>query len=225
MSRVARVSTVACLLLLLAGVLAYAPGGRARVELTAALAGVPFDLGTWHGSIGVPDDLVPLDAGAPQQVARTYRNGPSTIWLVVGYYPDQRDDARPPAQRLIYPAHGWAGVRTRAVSVPLAEPGAEVSATQVVMRRDDARLAVLYWYQLGPHSVAGDHAYRLRLLYNRLVHDRADMALVRIASPVPPDADADAVVAAQMAFVRSFYPELVRRLPSPIAPTRTGDAR
>jgi EpsI family protein len=160
-----------------------------------------------------------------QQLARTYQNGSSTVWVVVGYYPDQTADSRPPAQRLVYPARGWTGIETRPLSVPLPGPDdSRVSATQVLMRNRDLRLAVLYWYQLGSRNVAGDHWYRLRLLYNRLVHNRADVALVRIASPVPPGIDDDTVTAAQKTFVQLFYPELVRRLPLTLATAGAGDS-
>jgi EpsI family protein len=219
-------AAVAVALLVVAGFLVYLPRRTPAVTLTAALTAVPLELSGWHGAPGVPDDAVALDRSVRQQLARTYQNGSSTVWVVVGYYPDQTADSRPPAQRLVYPARGWTGIETRPLSVPLPGPDdSQVSATQVFMRNRDLRLAVLYWYQLGSRNVAGDHWYRLRLLYNRLVHNRADVALVRIASPVPPGIDDDTVTAAQMTFVQLFYPELVRRLPLTLATARPGDSR
>ena len=81
------------------------------------------------------------------------------------------------------------------------------------MEADGRSVAILYWYQIGRHSIGSDHGYRARLLFNRLVLGRGDGALIRVASPVPSTQDVTRVVARQMEFVRVFYPELLRSLP------------
>ena len=48
---------------------------------------------------------------------------------------------------------------------------------------------ILYWYQLHGGTIGSDHLYRARLMWNRIVHRRADGALIRVASAAPPPAE------------------------------------
>jgi EpsI family protein len=88
-----------------------------------------------------------------------------------------------------------------------------VPASLLVMRSPEQRVAVLYWYQLPGRAVASDHGYRALLLYNRLVHRRADGALVRVAAPVRAGDDVRAIVTKQVSFIQAIYPDVLGSLP------------
>jgi EpsI family protein len=92
-------------------------------------------------------------------------------------------------------------------------PGGRLNANLVLIEEGGRRYAIAYWYQIGQAPLASDHWYRVRLLYNRIVHGRTDGALIRMASPVASGEDPAVVVARYARFLGVFYPELLRRLP------------
>jgi hypothetical protein len=61
--------------------------------------------------------------------------------------------------------------------------------------------------------VADDHWYRALLLWRRLVHRRADGALVRIAFPAPDGTTIDAALDARVDLLRHLSAEIEDRLP------------
>ena len=113
---------------------------------------------------------------------------------------------------LVYPRRGWTDLSSETVSIPRTGASA-LAANLVQVRRGDQRVVILYWYQLPGGTIGSDHLYRARLIWNRIVHRRADGALVRVAAPVPPDGSPAQVIAQQAEFLEAFLPELSRSLP------------
>jgi EpsI family protein len=179
-----------------------------------ALGRIPTVLPGWSSTDRVPAGVMPPDPSAETELIRGYQNGTQTVWVSVGYYTRQSQGRRPAARRLLFPGSGWTNLSERSTRIVLdGAPAGTIPATQIVVEAEGRSLAILYWYQIGRHSVGSDHWYRAQLLFNRLVHGRSDGVLIRIASPVPSARDVAPVVAKQMEFVRVFYPELLRSLP------------
>jgi len=182
---------------------------RSRPRLEA----IPTTLGTWKESSQLPADAIPVDSIARDHLLRAYRSGDHTVWLSVGYYLSQSDGNRPAVQELLYPRSGWTTLTERALDIPLDSSGRTLAANRVVMRTGHRAVAVVYWYQVGQHSIASHHWYRAHLVYNRVRHGRADVALVRVVTPVVGSDDAVADVSAPASFIKAFYPELLRSIP------------
>jgi EpsI family protein len=179
-----------------------------------ALGRIPTVLPGWSSTDRVPAGVMPPDPSAETELIRGYQNGTQTVWVSVGYYTRQSQGRRPAARRLLFPGSGWTNLSEGSTRIVLdGAPAGTIPATQIVVEAEGRSLAILYWYQIGRHSVGSDHWYRAQLLFNRLVHGRSDGVLIRIASPVPSARDVAPVVAKQMEFVRLFYPELLRSLP------------
>jgi EpsI family protein len=190
----------------------------ARVEplpLVAPLGAIPERLAAWTTSQApIPDCAVPAEHGAADELVRTYRDDEHTVWVSVLYYSVQGRGLRPRAPELLMAGRGSIESSATSLDVPIGDAGgASIPATLVVTRTAACRIAMLYWYQLGTRAVASDHGYRAVLLYNRVVHQRADGALVRIASPLLESSSVASVVDAQKRFINAFYAELVRTLP------------
>jgi EpsI family protein len=135
-------------------------------------------------------------------------------WFAVGFYPNQTEGRRPATRSLVFPSSGWTDLSEETVSLPMAGPnGRALAANLVMVRRGDRRVAILYWYQLAGATIESDHFYRAQLLWNRLVHRRADGSLVRVAIPVPVAVDPSALIADHAELIRAFVPELSRILP------------
>lgn len=206
--------TVALALLGITGGLLIMPRDVTDIPLVAPFAGFPITLKGWTGSTHVPPEVLPIDPRVPDHLLRTYQNGTMTVWVSVGYYPNQAEGRRPPAQELLFPGRGWSTLTTRTVRIPLDERlSRSIPANLLVMRTGDRQTAILYWYQVQTASIASDHWYRALLLYKRLVHRRAEGALVRIASPMLGEMDPASVLVVQTEFIQAFYPELLAMLP------------
>ena len=160
----------------------------------------------------VPAEVLPRDAAARAHLLGTYRRDGSTLWLAVGYYPDERDGQRPAAQDLLFPPSGWSDLTERREAIALGDGGRSIAANVLVMRTQERRLVVMYWYQIGELNIASDHWYRTRLLGKRLVGERADSALVRLVSEVPVGTEPAAVIDVEKQFVASLYPTLLHQL-------------
>lgn len=179
----------------------------------ATLKPIPTVLPGWSTSDRAPTGVMRSDPSAETEIVRAYQNGTQTLWLSIGYYAHQDQGRHPAARKVLFPGGGW-NLNEKSTRIALdGRTGRTIPATLVVMESGDRSLAVLYWYQIGRHSVGSDHWYRARLLLNRLIRGRSDAVLVRIASPVPNARDVAPVVAKQMEFVQVFYPELLRSLP------------
>lgn len=207
--------SVVALALIAAGALGvFVPARVADVPLAMPLDLLPTTLRGWTASNHVPREMLPADTRAPHHLVRAYRNGPDSVWVAIGYYPSQAEGRRPPTRDLLFPAQGWTHLSEQVVALRLAGGGRRpLRANLVVMDTRDQRVAVLYWYEMQGRSIASDHWYRAALIYSRLVHRRADGALVRVAVPAPPGATVETILATEARFLSVFYPELLRMLP------------
>jgi EpsI family protein len=213
-SRPARFGVAALALLAAAGALTLAGSEAAPVPLAAPLELLPAALPGWSRGPAPPPEALPPDPRAARQVTRGYAGPEAAIWVAVGYYPSQREGARPAARDLLFPRAGWSDLSERTLTLPVTAAGSSrLPANVVIMRRGEERLAILYWYVVQRSAIASDHWYRARVAWNRLARGRADGALVRVASPVPRGSTPESVMASQARFLEAFYPELLRSLP------------
>jgi EpsI family protein len=195
------------------GALLIVPSPAREVPLPAPLDALPASFDGWVGA-DVPTSPLPVDPQGAAHLRRAYRDGAQTVWVAVSYYPHQSEGYRPPAVELLYPNRGWNWLSEETVRIPLGTvPARSIRANLVVINQRGDYLVTLYWYQVQTHSIASDHWYRVVLLYNRLVHQRAEGAFVRVAALVTDGAAVGAVVDQEKRFVQAFYPELLRSLP------------
>ena len=214
MNREAGFSCVALVLLIVAGILVAAPSGVADVPLRTSLETIPWAFPGWSAASNGPERILPPAVGAADRLGRGFADPAGPIWVLVEYFSAQDENRRAAAGDLVFLALRWSHQEEREVSVPVAgAPGGRLNANLVLIEEGGRRYAIAYWYQIGQAPLASDHWYRVRLLYNRIVHGRTDGALIRVASPVASGEDPAVVVARYAGFLGVFYPELLRRLP------------
>jgi EpsI family protein len=206
-------SAVALLLLGATGLLVLRPPEVRPRSLGMPLELLPATLGDWREAGPAPEDVLAGDPQAAQRIARTYRRGQETVWLSVGYYPLQTRGQRPRTQELLLPGSGWTTLETRDVRLPVGLNGAGLDARLVLMETRRHRLAIAHWYQLGPRSIAGEHWYRALVAYNRIVHQRAEGTLVRIATPLDEGGDPATATARLAGFAKALHPALLQAVP------------
>jgi EpsI family protein len=210
MTALARHSSTALALIAAAGILVGLLAPRPTSAPEPNLGRLSPVIAGWLGRDGSPAGPLAPDRQAVRHLVRTYERDGRATWLAVDYYADQVEGQRAVARHLVFPSHGVNEVTERTIPLPGPRGG---TANLATMRRGAERFATLYWYQLPGHAVADDHWYRALLLWRRLVHRRADGALVRIAFPAPDGTTIDAALDARVDLLRHLSAEIEDRLP------------
>ena len=172
-------------LLLLAsawGVLLLAPRADERASV-ARLYGLPSTMPGWTVVEGAPEGALPLDPNERITIRRTYRRGERSVWVSVALFSRQDLAERRASLNLLYPEKNV--TRLDHFSFPVALNGLPDrfhTLPAVAVRREDLRLVVTYWHQLGQSAYGGEYQYRLALLRSALLERRTEMVLVRLAA-------------------------------------------
>ena len=211
MMRLATAVGVALALLGTAGALLALPRPAEVPVPVPPLQALPLTLGPWSATAEPPPSAIPVDAAAPEHLFRTYSDGARPLWVSVLYYARQGEGNRAPTQSLLFPGHDWTEKSVRLEPLDVGS-GPRLPANLLTTRLAGRRYAVMYWYQVGTRTTASDHVYRALILYNRLLHQRTDGALVRVITRIDEGAEV-AIVERLSDFVRRFYPELIRTIP------------
>jgi EpsI family protein len=183
MSRDRAASLALSLALVAVGAAAWALQLRAPLRVdAAALAALPPALGDWRARDVPLENEVEAMLRADWNLQREYaRPGSPPVSLYVGYYGTARGGAPEHTPWVCYPSNGW----TIESNERLDADG--LRAHELVVTQNEQRRLVLFWYQswrraglLGSFDVTLDH------VLSRLRTERADGALVRISTDLPP---------------------------------------
>jgi EpsI family protein len=225
-----RTNVSATRLVVLAGVLLAAAAlvrsvrAEAEVPPREPLRGFPIRVAEWDGRTA-PD----LDAreerilGADEYLTRIYRQGTGQpVALFIGYYSSQRTGAVIHSPLNCLPGAGWQPVDRRRLLIDMdatrleALPsGRRIEVNRVVIQKGEERQLAFYWYQERGRVIASEYTSRVFLMLDAARYGRTDGALVRVLTPVGPDAgDADRAASRLIEFVRTIFPRLNGYLPA-----------
>ena len=209
-----RQSTIAALLLLIgASVSAWALQQRPTLEPRAAsLAELPKRLGSFDGFDTPVGETVETMLRADFNVQRAYLHPMGqVVHLYVGYYGTERGGTPEHTPRACYAAHGWSIVEERSIA-SRAVPG--LTAVEYLVESHGQQQLVLYWYRsFRATGLESTFALRVDHFLGRLLHGRADGALVRISTPLV-GLDVEAARALLGSFATTLEPELTAVWPS-----------
>ena len=201
-------------LLGLAGGLAYLPARMSPQEATRPISRFPMILGEWVGSYGAPSDLLPSDPRAKEDARWTYRNGNQVVWVAVGLYDSRNDPQTRPSINLILPGRDVSGIERTVLPMQLNGAGeTSTPVNQIIVTMATARLGMLYWYQLGPRTIADEYRFRLALFLNTLRGSKERLVLVRVATVADVGQEGTRPSTAEK-FLRAFYPVLMKAVGS-----------
>ena len=152
-----------------------------------AVYAVPATLGSWSGTDGVPEEILPTDPNERVSLRRTYRDGDHIAWVSVALFVGQDDEVRRPSINKIFPGRSVSRIEPVSFAVPLNGPAASpVSLPAVIIHQDSRQLFVAYWHQIGHDVYGGDYGFRFALMRDMVLARRADSLLIRIATPGSP---------------------------------------
>lgn len=189
-----RPAQAATLLLLSQAAVYYSISRTEVIPATPPWSQFPGRIDQWQiRSESVIDQQI-LDALQPDDyLNRTYATPDGSrepVSLFIGYFRSQRQGFDPHSPEDCLPGAGWKAVSNTVFPLPVAE--GSIPVNRFVIERPNVRLLVLYWYQQGKKAFASQQQAQLAAIPALLLHDRTDIALVRIISPLDPQAEAAA---------------------------------
>jgi len=165
----------------------------------ASVYAVPNSLGTWTGSDGVPEEVLPVDASEKISVRRTYRHGDQVAWVSVALFVGQDNEIRRASVNRIYPGRAVNRIEPVSLTAPLAA---------VIVQQEGRRLLVAYWHQIGRRVFGNEYSFRVALMRDIVVDRHADSMLVRIAMPAGPESQLSADLAVVERLAVDLYASL-----------------
>jgi EpsI family protein len=204
MSRTRMLSVVA--LLLSTGALAAAALAPSAGK-TAQLAQLPYQIGEWNGREAEPFDAETVRIlAADSYLNRSYSDPRHpAAGLYIAYYGRQKPGVSVHSPLHCLPGTGWEALDVATVPLPVGD------ARRMIVRRNQDRAVVLYWYAVHGRMLASEAASKAWLLHDSVRLHRSDAALVRIVVPiVGADSSGQAAERQAIAFAHEVLPYLSR---------------
>jgi EpsI family protein len=177
----------------------------------SGLQALPVSVGSFRVIQAAWDDPY-KDPKADTSVSQIYwGDEQKTIELFVGYRASQNGGERISSPKLILPEH-W---NFEWIKPALVEKGngASIQGNWMLTRSGSAARLVLYWYEVGGKTIAGELSYRIEQARRSIFERRSDGAAVRLATPVAQDESVEQAQQRLLNFSSVLYPELARLLP------------
>ena len=202
------------------GTLASAGAGVQRqIPLQRPLADVvPLEM---HGMRGVDQKVSDQEvrvAGMDSYLMRAYTAvdksaaaaiGAAMFTIYVGYYEHQSRGHTIHSPKNCLPGAGWEALTSATATVNTKD--GPVQVTKYLLKRENERAVVLYWYQGRGRVEANEYRVKLNLLRDAALRRRSDEALARIVVPVERTEEEAMKVATRVA--EGLIPSLSKALP------------
>lgn len=151
------------------------------------LSAMPVELAGWTSTWDAPEWALPRDPNEGTTVRRTYQRGDRVIWTSVALFTRQNAAGRRPSIDRIYPEKNTSRIDRLTLPVALnGVPGGSLRLPVIIGQKEQQRLVVVYWHQLGGSAYGTEYGYRLALMREVLFRRPAESALVRIAMSMRP---------------------------------------
>jgi len=178
------------------------------------LINLPLRLGAWSQlteEVVAPEALDML--GPDDYLARMYRTSsdPQDAELFVAYYKTQLGAKNAHDPKVSLPGAGWNPVDSHLTRVSVGAAGS-IPVNYYRIKKNEREQVVLYWFQTLRGVYTGEQQLKAHRVWDAIVDNRTDMALVRIIVPVSasgiPAADASATKLAQVVYTQmlSYFP-------------------
>jgi EpsI family protein len=195
-------------IVLIAGTGALAAAARRPGSAPApALDRLPYQLGEWQGRDAAALDGETLQVlGADAYLNRSYASGAGApAGLYIAYYAEPKPGVSVHSPLHCLPGTGWEPIEVATVALGAGH------ARRLVVRKNNDRALVLYWYSVHGRVLAGEVASKAWLLHDSVRFRRSDAALVRIVVPLAGRGGSTAAAEARaLTLARDVLPHLSR---------------
>jgi EpsI family protein len=207
MSRTRAIAVV--LMLVASAAIARAAVQAPPASLRSNLSALPYAFDKWAGSEGPALDAETMRIlSADSVLNRTYTAGDGVpVSLYVAYYARQRPGVSIHSPLHCLPGTGWEAVDVSTMKLNVtAADGAPGAMRRMIVRKNQRRALVLYWYALHGRMIANEISSKIWLLADSVRLHRSDAALVRIVVPI--GASISAADERGVAFARDLAPRM-----------------
>lgn len=148
---------------------------------------MPYQLGNWHGEDTKMDPVIAIATGADVIVDRLYRDDTGTLVSVHTAMFKNPTDGVLHTPLNCYRGAGWLKIKEVQENLELSE-NLTIPVNLVTWEKDNERIMVLYWYQLGEHVLFD--RWDMGKLRFELRGKPQWPALIKVMMQIPaPDAD------------------------------------
>jgi exosortase D (VPLPA-CTERM-specific) len=181
-----------------------------------SLVTFPLGIGDWHGTDQKIEqhylDILHLD----DYLLADYRSptAAAPVNLYIAYYKSQDQVASIHSPSVCIPAGGWEITRFGNYRVEGVAPGAApLSVNRAIIVKGLSRQLVYYWFKQRARNLTNEYVIKAVNVWDALIRNRTDGALVRITTPIPAGEPVAAADQRLHAFLWAFYPNLPRFVP------------
>lgn len=213
----ARLTTAACVVMVLVGALAWWVYLRPALTVDAsALRELPHELAGWRAQDVPLEVMIESMLEADHHIQRVYTHARGDrLWLYLGYYGTSSGGRPEHAPRTCYESQGWTLTHERTFDIDVATG---LRANELLIDKAGERRLVHFWYRshratgiLNGFGVSLDH------VVGRAQSGRADGALVRVSTRVGRNEDVVQARARLLGFGSALDPQLAAHWPSETA--------
>jgi EpsI family protein len=178
-----RASFLLCVVLAVQCAVVYYVSFRRAGTVPVRLEAIPAALGEW---IALEDRRIPEDiigrVAPDQYLQRMYRHlGPeATAADVFIAYFASLEYGNPHTPSDCLQGSGWVPLSSDTVTIPVS-PTAKIVAIKYIAQKDQETLMVLFWFQNAFRTSPRESLARVQMLPDAFLHNRSDVALVRLA--------------------------------------------
>ena len=130
--------------------------------------------------------------------------------VYVGYYDSQLRGKTVHSPKNCLPGAGWEALESSEATI--STDRGQIAVNRYLLRNEDQRVIVLYWYQGRGRTRANEYVVKWDLLRDATLHQRTEEALVRVVVPINRSEAESFAVAARVA--AAVAPALQAALPS-----------
>jgi EpsI family protein len=179
------------------------------------LASIPPRIGGWSqsASVSIPQDALDM-LGPDDYVARLYQDShsPTVAELFVAYYKTQLRAKNAHDPKVCLPGAGWNPTESHVEQVAVPGSRGRIPVNYYQVSKDADREVVLYWFQTFNGVYTFEQQLKAHRIWDAIVDNRTDMALVRIIVPVTNGSQNATESATRLA--QAMYTKMLEYFPS-----------
>ncbi|MBI4698893.1 MAG: EpsI family protein [Nitrospirae bacterium] len=203
--------TIACAVLILAGLLVSSRTHEALSPPDRSLADFPLDLKSYYGiDIRPVDDYHYDDPMADEKILRVYkdRNKEKSIYFFAGHWDNQNEKKKITSP--LYTRDGWGYYWAR--NKVLSSGSSRLNVKEFLNEKGLQKELVYYCYIINETTVSNEYYFKAMNMMNLLLRGRNNAMLVRISMPVTDEWPLEKAEAHEEQFIMDVMPLLFEHI-------------
>lgn len=176
----------------------------------------PRQIGEWSGIFSMLDPEIERVLGATDYLAGSYRNpeAAAPVEIFMAFYDKQTEGDGLHSPEVCLPAGGWEIYSFETVPVDMSGTGyGTFEVNRAVIQKALSKQLVYYWFEQRGKRMTNDFTAKMSVVYDSLMIDRTDGAIVRYITPILEDEQDGAADARLQRLMRESLPKLPRFVP------------